>query len=1252
MQEFDWRVVNNDEVFRRLCQSLLIREFPELSCYDAPGRDYGIDSLRSRECKSKTVFSFKRYGQFKDLIKVLRDDSRRIVGYQRSPSGSIANELWTGVDEIELMTNLPLSPQQELKIHKAFETTGLVVKVRNREYLEQLLTLYPSVWNRFVGSGQPLLLTREELLRTFPVDDRPKYSLDRPFVERSETLLLIEAALRDPSTRVLLLLSEGGLGKSRTVLELPRALPGFQFHFTNPLVAKLEGHVNEWLETTASVLIVDEAQDSLEILRETLRLDLDERQACPTRRFLLTCRHTMADQVQSMLNQLIGPREVRTIKLGRISDTSTLLIGKGHSDDEIRAIALMARGNPMWTERGSDALLAGVPLNELSRVSTVEHYIKVRLAESSHRRILENLAIVMPINIESDAQVIALGEGLSLSLSETRKIIAELVSVGLIQAAGRLRKLGPDAIADYLLRDQLLDANEYPTGKHLEILRTASPEVVSNVVKNIAKFEYGEGQGFFKSVFAELIEGAPSLNNGARLGVLQRLRPAAKVEPVLALRLAEALVSTRRESDEVVVKEFGSHIETVAHTDLFEDLVKFVRPALYRIEATYDAARFLEDLSIEEQSGRAENHAKGALTASFGFKAGLPLRLAKQMLEVVEARVSELLSQQGEDTHVRIGLYISAAQTFLLSKVDLSYSDVYSFSYRFGYLRLTPEVKEVRAKALTLLVSVSKHCDQRVRSLASNAIEDAWRDIHSRIGNTSHGEEDAVVELGFIQDAVEGIIINEQSFQVLDPLCQVVYWLLDYSSDKSAKAWAQRLHEVLLLKPHYKFMRSFFTNVWRKNEVGERKPQTLAKELTSIPEDGFVEFIMGCESNAGGRSANLPRALEIYCLDRPKRAHRILSTSLTSGTWDEAFWYVQSIFGAVRAMNGPSVLNEAAQVRAWKLAESYGSFYWWPEGFVPNSQEDQVFLDRAFVELAPESKDRLIPSLATVSDSEGEYFHNRILGLTKSHSSGKTWSKIISVLDEFRTYHPNASKLKLPEILLAASELEWFFDYEPYKAEKLLAEASNEDSALLPTFLSRRIKALLPQYKWNDLWPHAADWINEHLQIEDATRVNAIRAVFRECFEEDEPRGVDLLQSMIRDLSNSRDDLVREALTAELKANPSVTEIEIAASLAGGLEFEPETLDIFELLLDKAERLSASDRDSIRSRMHVAVGRYSISGYGESPVLVRRRQLAEARLADPTKVRFRALYDLLLRTTNHSIDYHRVHEEELEFETS
>jgi len=317
-------MVPDDETFRKMAQSLIFNEFGTCELPDAPGRDYQIDAVtRTASCVG-TVFSFKRYTNYKDLKKQLGIDANHIVNYRESPTEEVPGQLWAGVTNLEVWTNLPLSPQQMLEIRSIFKATGLIVEARNGAYIEQLLNKYPSVKHLFGKAHRALLLERTEFIASLSDTFQSYYESDTPLLERTVALDQLRDALVQNKAPFLVIQAAGGLGKTRLLLELPGYVPERKFFFIDPTVKNLADHRDELVFATGAVLLIDEPQDALHLLDELLRFYKSTNQVNRSTQIIVAIRPSSEEALQRTLASSTGAEAPPAILLEPLRNTERL----------------------------------------------------------------------------------------------------------------------------------------------------------------------------------------------------------------------------------------------------------------------------------------------------------------------------------------------------------------------------------------------------------------------------------------------------------------------------------------------------------------------------------------------------------------------------------------------------------------------------------------------------------------------------------------------------------------------------------------------------------------------------------------------------------------------------------------------------------------------------------------------------------------------------------------------------------------
>lgn len=494
------------ETFERFCvdlTTLLHGADAVVSLYGKQGHTQsGIDISANHQDGTRTTYQCKRHDSFGPK-KILTAVEAHTLPAER---------------KIILLSSVA-SPQarEEIKKHSAWQLwdrEDITRKARLELSWHDQLRLVDTY---FVGQRMALLneaeaspwQTRDEY---FEGMTRPARGFSHAWTLRgreSELRKLIDFSA-DPDQKALLLVGNGGIGKSRLLKALADHMIGKSkrrlfFLGREPLKAKdLEA-----LGRKSKLLVCDDAHD-----REDLGL-LADYVANPTNQAkLLLCLRTYG--VQSVLRQTrsLGLVDMDRIELRRLSKSDSEELAKealasfnAPSHFAMR-LSLYTQDCPLATVLGAQILANERALpeflldedafrNELLRrlvQSTVEG-ASSGLNADSVRLTLAAVAVLQPIKEDDRLLLDAIGQIVGLAAHEVARILKRLREAGILFQRGAASRIAPDLLGDFLVEEQCITATGASSGFAAKVFDAAQDAYAENILVNLGRLDWRKSSG-------------------------------------------------------------------------------------------------------------------------------------------------------------------------------------------------------------------------------------------------------------------------------------------------------------------------------------------------------------------------------------------------------------------------------------------------------------------------------------------------------------------------------------------------------------------------------------------------------------------------------------------------------------------------------------------------------------------------------------------------------------------------------------
>ena len=221
--KIEWNKISSGEEFESLCSAVLSFEHPQVKLYRRPGRDGCIDAMSNDK---KTVYQFK-YRSSGSILDVANREFNKIKSIKEDKKHKY-HKPWSKVNKWVLMTNLSKNPSDETKwkekIESKFEDIDIDVELWSGEDLEKLIRKHSPIQSEFFGDSGRLYLSITEAKQYLENKSILKSEYETTYYDRETDLKEATKFIKSSKEKILLVTGEGGVGKTRFLLEIGNIL--------------------------------------------------------------------------------------------------------------------------------------------------------------------------------------------------------------------------------------------------------------------------------------------------------------------------------------------------------------------------------------------------------------------------------------------------------------------------------------------------------------------------------------------------------------------------------------------------------------------------------------------------------------------------------------------------------------------------------------------------------------------------------------------------------------------------------------------------------------------------------------------------------------------------------------------------------------------------------------------------------------------------------------------------------------------
>jgi hypothetical protein len=356
---------------------------------------------------------------------------------------------------------------------------------------------------RFLGPEADLAVTPADRWFAFQDDSGLGLPTGQALRGRGEQLDGVIAALDDPDKCAVVVSGRAGIGKTRFLRAIAEARPDHRILWLRDGI-DVPSTLADELPHLPHVLMIDDAhrRDQVPAILATALA----RMPLPT--VVLATRPHSTPNVRAALHSAgIQSSAIELVSLDTLSAEAGLALAVECLDGDHEAaapgLASLTRDLPALCVIGAGLINAGdLSLAEFAQEGgslddIVERFKDELLGAISDRvdrtvvtAVMDELAAFQPLSIEGAGALFA--ERLQLDPSDVRDALEALDDAGLL-AGVRRRRLAPDILGDQVLRRSCVRRDGTSTGRALALYDTTPPELLSNVIENLAELDWRLG---------------------------------------------------------------------------------------------------------------------------------------------------------------------------------------------------------------------------------------------------------------------------------------------------------------------------------------------------------------------------------------------------------------------------------------------------------------------------------------------------------------------------------------------------------------------------------------------------------------------------------------------------------------------------------------------------------------------------------------------------------------------------------------
>jgi hypothetical protein len=630
-----------------------------------------------------------------------RKHNRPIIAFIQTEGGT-----WTNKE--------PVGPLRDAldAFKKDVDATNITAAYfENVDQLRTEIVLAIQKWNDQGRPGARLTFTtRSEFFAPFRTAGTPRlFDFQQVLRGRTVEIDALNAFLAGPKLIVGVLPGRGGIGKTKLLHDWSATRAGTTVLYVRDNAA---WHPEAFKEIpVGNVVIVADDAHRLSFLDELLGLVrvLAERQSV---KIVLGTRPSGLGQIDATLSTRFETSQVQRFgQLRQISNRSVIELAEESLGASCLhyayALAAVSEDTPLVTVVGGRLIARGeIEPSLLANHDEFRHTVFDRFSAEyerllptgavNWRTLLNLIAAISPLDPNSTKFVEPAAEILRVRVDEVRAAVDQLERNGLLLRGGRLVRIVPDLLSDFLLEGGCVTASGDSTEFADLVYNTYKTTYLSNILRNLGELDWrmthtNHDARLLDRIWQEIRSNFEAADASGRLDLLKSLREASWFQPARVEEIVNIAMETEAATTLSDWKLEQKHV--------LRELPSLLQPIAHHLDHLESAAKSLWELSQRDSADESIGHSPNgwsALENLAEYGRYKPVELNIRMAEVI-ARFTQLPGAF-DKRHTPLDL----ADKLLAKEGQFTDQDGFTISigaFPFNY----PVVKPARDRALALV---------------------------------------------------------------------------------------------------------------------------------------------------------------------------------------------------------------------------------------------------------------------------------------------------------------------------------------------------------------------------------------------------------------------------------------------------------------------------------------------------------------------------------------------------------------------
>lgn len=673
---------------------------------------------------------------------------------------------------------------------------------------------------QYLNIPHDFFISRKKFENLFKSRMEKRVHYSRKFFDRKNEIEFIKKFLKEFDEPVLIIHANGGLGKTRFIIEAIKSIEkdesmtNFDFLFKDPDQNNVQivEHLHEIPSNgkRTSIIILDDAHQ-IRQLTEFKKI-LSERKKV---KIIITTRTYSLEKIELDLKDFLSiEQKIEPLKNEFIRSQLQKNIKITILDEALDHITYYCKGNPLIAEVFAKVINGGKAknLNELLNCNPLHEYFNGTLLEfKSQERISDKykpyLAIIYstrPFSLDDKSFKEKIRQLLKIEIFEENEMLRTLERSNLVEKVGSNLTIYPDLLGEYIFGDVFF--SDIPLLLIDDLFSIVPYAKYESLIKTTCGINSEKSKSFLFSIAEEIEDKIKIKNNDERIRLLELIEIFAHEVPDVTLKILKSIIY----SDIVPPKEHEKPYPFTGrkHIDVLYKCLDIL--GLIRFELFSEVVECYSDLYLDEGEKFDSEEFKKKILEKIEDVGKYDIHIMRQKGFYYQKKLYEkILCWKSENCEKYFSLIIIISKILLSPEANYQYTsplDPNKFHFGRPPLYFNDELKSLRYDVITLLLDLYGKTETANEKI--DTIDAIFKATHYPINSARTNAEKAIYENRLkILEFCMNLIKKDESPEILLSIEKDAISLKKTEREDSTEI--DRLLEALKKKGYYSLFRLF-----------------------------------------------------------------------------------------------------------------------------------------------------------------------------------------------------------------------------------------------------------------------------------------------------------------------------------------------------------------------------------------------------------------------------------------------------------